>query len=66
MNEREFVETLLDSVQKGDFQKTKFLLTEDFQFSGPIPESINRESWFGMTASLKAILGQLGVKPVSR
>ena len=38
MNKREIVQTLLDSVQKGDFEKAKSLLADDFQFSGPIPE----------------------------
>src|SRR5512141_2313416 len=59
MNQREIVQTLLDSVQKGDFVKTKSLLADDFQFSGPVPEPINRESWLGMSASLKAAFPDL-------
>jgi ketosteroid isomerase-like protein len=59
MNQREIVQTLLDSVQKGDFVKTKSLLADDFQFSGPIPEPINREAWLGMTASLKTAFPDL-------
>jgi predicted ester cyclase len=59
MNKREIVKTLLDSVQKGDFEKTKSLLSDDFQFSGPIPQPINREAWLGMTASLKTAFPDL-------
>ena len=59
MNKREIVQTLLDSVQKGDFEKAKSLLTDDFQFSGPIPEPINREAWLDMSASLKTAFPDL-------
>ena len=59
MNKREIVQTLLDSVQKGDFVKTKSLLADDFQFSGPIPQPINREAWLGMSASLKTAFPDL-------
>jgi predicted ester cyclase len=59
MNKREIVQTLLDSVQKGDFEKAKTLLTDDFQFSGPIPEPINRDAWLGMSSSLKTAFPDL-------
>jgi len=59
MNKREIVQTLLDSVQKGDFETTKSLLTDDFQFSGPIPEPVNREAWLEMSSSLKTAFPDL-------
>src|SRR5690349_21557852 len=59
MNNREIVQTLLDSVQKGDFVKTKSLLADNFQFSGPIPQPIDREAWLGMSASLKTAFPDL-------
>jgi hypothetical protein len=59
MNNREIVQTLLDSVQKGDFVKTKSLLADDFQFSGPIPEPVNREAWLGISASLRTAFPDL-------
>lgn len=59
MNKREIVQTLLDSIQKADFEKAKSLLTDDFQFSGPIPQPINREAWLGMSASLKTAFPDL-------
>src|SRR5512134_3421961 len=49
----------MDSVQKGDFVNAKSLLADDFQFSGPIPEPINREAWLGMSASLKTAFPDL-------
>ena len=59
MNKRETVQALMDVVQKGDFEKAKSLLTDDFQFSGPIPQPINREAWLGMSASLKTAFPDL-------
>ena len=59
MNKREIVQTLLDSVQKGDFVHAKSLLADDFQFSGPIPEPINRDAWLGMSSSLKTAFPDL-------
>jgi|SRR5215211_1296954 len=53
MNQREIVQALLDSVQRGDFQKAKSLLSNDYQFSGPVPEPINAETWVGIHTNLK-------------
>jgi len=53
MNQREIVQALLDSVQRGDFEKAKSLLSNDFQFSGPVPEPINAETWMGINKNLK-------------
>jgi predicted ester cyclase len=59
MNNREIVQTLMDSVQKGDFVKAKSLLTDDFQFSGPIPKPVNREAWLTMSSNLKTAFPDL-------
>ena len=59
MNKREIVQSLMDSIQKGDFNNAKTLLADDFQFSGPIPAPINREAWLGMSASLKTAFPDL-------
>jgi hypothetical protein len=53
MNQREIVQALLDSVQRGDFEKAKSLLSNDYQFSGPVPEPINAETWLGINKNLK-------------
>jgi SnoaL-like polyketide cyclase len=53
MDSKATVQALMDSIQKGDFEKAKSLLSNDFQFSGPVPEPINGEAWLGMGKSLK-------------
>jgi predicted ester cyclase len=53
MNKRETVQALMDSIQKGDFENARTMLAEDFQFSGSVPEPINKETWLGMSVSLK-------------
>jgi hypothetical protein len=53
MNPRETVQALLDSVQRGDFQKARFLVSKDCLFSGPAPELLKREAWMGMNKNLK-------------
>ena len=59
MNKRETVQALMDSVQQGDFENAKSMLADNFQFSGPIPEPINKEAWLGMSASLKTAFPDL-------
>ena len=59
MNKRETVQALMDSVQRGDFENAKTMLADDFQFSGPVPEPINKEAWLGMSASLKTAFPDL-------
>ena len=59
MNKRETVQALMDSIQKGEFDNVKTMLADDFQFSGPVPEPINREAWLGMSASLKTAFPDL-------
>ena len=53
MDSKATVQALMDSVQKGDFEKAKSLFTDDFQFSGPVPEPIGGAQWMGMSMSLK-------------
>ena len=53
MNSQATVQALMDSVQKGDFEKAKSFLSSDFMFSGPVPQPINGEAWLGMSMSLK-------------
>jgi predicted ester cyclase len=52
----------MDSIQKGDFVKAKSLLTDDFQFSGPIPKPVNREAWLAMSASLRTAFPDLNYR----
>jgi predicted ester cyclase len=59
MNKRETVQALMDSVQKGEFELAKSMLADDFQFSGPVPEPINKEAWLEMSINLKAAFPDL-------
>ncbi|NOH02667.1 MAG: SnoaL-like domain-containing protein [Chloroflexi bacterium] len=59
MNKRETVQALMDAVQKGDLEHAKSMLADDFQFSGPIPEPINKDAWLEMSASLKTAFPDL-------
>ena len=53
MNSQETVQALMDSVQRGDFEKAKTLLADDFQFRGLIRKPISGRTWLRMSASLK-------------
>jgi hypothetical protein len=53
MNPREIVQALVDSVQRGDFEKAQSFLSTTYQFSGPIPTPINGETWMAINRNLK-------------
>ena len=49
----------MDSVQKGDFETAKSMLADAFQFSGPVPEPMNKEAWLAMSSRLKTAFPDL-------
>ena len=49
----------MDAVQKGDLEIAESMLADDFQFSGPVSEPINKEAWLGMSSSLKTAFPDL-------
>jgi len=59
MDTKETVQSLMDAIQMGDFEKAKSLFADDFKFSGPVPEPISADAWMGMSASLKAAFPDL-------
>jgi len=59
MDTKATVQALMDAVQMGDFEKAKSYLSDDFKFSGPVPEPIGGEPWIGMSANLKAAFPDL-------
>ena len=59
MDPKATVQALFDAVQKGEFDQARLLLTDDFQFSRPVPEPVNGAAWLGMSASLKAAFPDL-------
>ena len=59
MDPKETAQTLFNAIQASDFEKAKSLLTDDFIFSGPVPEPINGPAWLGLSANLKAAFPNL-------
>ena len=59
MDPKATVQALMDAVQKGDFVKAQSTLSNDFQFSGPVPQPISGPAWMGMSASLKTAFPDL-------
>lgn len=59
MNKRETVQALMDSIQRGEFEDANSMLADDFQFSGPVAEPINKEAWLGMSTRLKTAFPDL-------
>jgi len=59
MNPKETTQALFNAIQAADFEKAKSLLTDDFMFSGPVPEPVNGPAWIGMSANLKAAFPDL-------
>jgi hypothetical protein len=53
MDTKAAVQALMYAIQKGDFEKAKSHLADNFQFSGSVPKPINAEAWLGMSMSLK-------------
>jgi hypothetical protein len=59
MDNKATVQSLMDTIQTGDFEKAKSLLSSDFKFSGAVPEPISGEAWIGMSVNLKAAFPDL-------
>jgi ketosteroid isomerase-like protein len=53
MTSQETVQALMDSVQRGDFDKAKTLLSDDFRYKGFVRKPISGKTWLRMSASLK-------------
>ena len=53
MNPREIVQALVDSVQRGDFEKAQSFLSNDYQFSGPVQKPLNGATWMAINRNLK-------------
>jgi len=54
MDTRATVQALMDAVQMGNFKKAQSYLSNDFKFSGPVPEPIGGAEWIGLSENLKA------------
>lgn len=54
MSVTQTVQAFIDAFQAGDFDSAKSLLSDDFQFSGPVPEPMNGQQWMGIASIMKA------------
>lgn len=59
MNKRETVQALVDSIQRADFDNARAMLADEFQFSGSVPEPINKDAWLIMSSNLKTAFPDL-------
>lgn len=62
MNKRETVQALMDSIQEGDFEIARSMLSDDFQFSGPVPAPMDAEAWLEMSVRLKTAFPDLNYR----
>ena len=53
MTSQETVQALMDSIQRGDFDMAKTLLSDDFRFKGLVPRWISARTWLKMSTSLR-------------
>lgn len=54
MSVTQLVQTFIDAFQAGDFDTAISMLSQDFQFSGPVPEPINAQQWMAIASIMKA------------
>ena len=59
MNPKDTVQAMMDAIQMGDFESAKSYLSNDFKFSGAVPEPISRQEWIEMSTNLKAAFPDL-------
>jgi len=53
MDSKATVQALMDSVQRGDFDRAKTLLSDDFRLTGLARRPISGKTWLKMSASMK-------------
>jgi hypothetical protein len=59
MDAKSTVQSLMDAIQMGNFERAKTYLSNDFKFSGPVPEPISGAEWIGLSTNLKAAFPDL-------
>ena len=62
MDNKATVQALMDAVQAGKFDVAKGMFSDDFQFSGPVPQPINAAAWMGMSANLQKAFPDLNYR----
>lgn len=59
MDTKTTTQALMDAIQMGNFEKAKSYLSNDFIFSGPVPQPISGPEWIGLSTNLKAAFPDL-------
>ena len=59
MKAQEIVQSLWNALEKNDYVTAKSYLSDDFQFSGPVPEPVKGEEWMMLSASMKTAFPDL-------
>ena len=59
MDPKETTQSLMNAIQRADFEMARSLLTDDFVFSGPIPKPASGPEWLGVSKSLKTAFPDL-------
>jgi hypothetical protein len=59
MGTREIAEAFMGAFEAGDFATAASYLSDNFQFSGPVPEPISGQEWLGLAAGMKAAFPDL-------
>jgi predicted ester cyclase len=63
MNELDIVKKLVSYIEKRDWESARNLLSNDFTFSGPVPEPISGTEWIGMHERLGAAFPDWAFNP---
>ncbi len=53
MSAADIVGAVMDAIQMGDFETAFSYLSDDFLFSGPVPQPVSAEQWIGVNAILR-------------
>jgi predicted ester cyclase len=54
MDPQEIAQAFVDAYNAGDFETASTFLTDDFQFSGPVPEPVGKEAFIGLSRIIQA------------
>ena len=54
MEPQEVAEAFVSAFNAGNYDESAAYLSEDFTFSGPVPEPIGAQEWIGMAKAMKA------------
>lgn len=49
----------MDAVQQGDLEAAESMLADNFQYSGAVPQPIDKAAWLGMSSSLRTAFPDL-------